>query len=110
MIKYNAVKLPINETPLPYHTEGETIKDNELHKRLSDETMMNKGMAMNALEGIKEVILREIANGNRVKIDGLGTFQPRLKNVDGKVVCTSIKFKAEKSAGEVLSKVECKKV
>ena len=105
MIKYIEKKSTKGVWPAVANTS--LVKGEELFNRLTEETMMNKGMVLNAVEGIKEVIRKSISEGQNVTIEGFGIFSPRLEYKDGKTVCSGVGFLPDKALKKELLSVKC---
>lgn len=54
-----------------------TVKKDELVQAIAEKTDLTKADAERALNAVAEIVVAEVARGERLQIPGLGTFEPR---------------------------------
>lgn len=85
--------------------DGKLLSTRELAREIQDNSSLKKGEVLHTVEELIELIVKNLRSGNRVKLNGLGTFHMTL-NCQGSELekdCTiksisrvNIRFKADK--------------
>ncbi|MCE2617410.1 HU family DNA-binding protein [Phocaeicola oris] len=123
-VKYDFYPTPLRkfEKQEKYHVRmlvKHNISTGELADKIAKRSTMHQSDVIGVLRALQDVVTEELKNGNRVKIDGLGSFRIKIKaptvNQLGIIRSESIKYdgivyKADKELGNELKKTGFEKV